>query len=418
MAIEVCGGSPVRGELTVQGSKNAVLPMMAAAVLCPETTVIRHCPDILDVHAMAGVIRSMGGRADYADGCLVIRADEVKSDVIEEEMVGEIRASILFLGSVLARCRRVKIHQPGGCSIGRRPIDIHLAAFAQMGAAAEESGEFIRCACREKLTGAKIRLPFPSVGATENVLLAAVCAEGDTEIAGAAREPEIAELCDFLNAMGARVQGGGTSRIRIRGVEQLHGVTWDLGADRIVFLTHALFVAGCGGEAYLRMKEPVPREEERVLTALGCQVRADSEGIRISQQGAPHRIPYICTRPYPGYPTDGQSLLMAVLTKARGVSTIEEGIFENRFRMARQLRKLGADVDFVSSRARITGVTKLHSGTVRADDLRSGAGLLIAASMAEGVSEVRQSRYIDRGYERMEEQMRALGLRARRRRDA
>ncbi len=408
----------MQGELTVQGSKNAVLPMMAASLLCRETTVIRHCPDILDVHGMERVIRSIGGKAAYADGSLVLRADEVKNDVIEEKTVGELRASVLFLGSMLARCRRVKIHYPGGCSIGRRPIDMHLAAFARMGAVTEESGEFIRCQCAGKLRGAEIPLPFPSVGATENILLAAVRAEGDTVIRGAAREPEIVELCGFLNAMGARVQGAGTSRIRIRGVERLHGTEWNLGADRIVFLTHAMFAAGCGGEAFLRMKEPVPAEEKRVLETLGCQLLADPEGIRIRQRSVPGRIPYICTRPYPGYPTDGQSLLMAVLTKARGVSTIEEGIFENRFRMVLQLRKLGADIDFVSSRARITGVTRLHSGTVRADDLRSGAGLLIAAAMAEGVSEIRQSRYIDRGYEKMEEQMRALGLRARRRPDA
>lgn len=412
MSIEVCGGNPVRGKVRIQGSKNAVLPMMAAALLCDEITVIENCPDISDVHAMAEVMEDIGGRVTYEDHCLTIDASALGNKSIEEKRVKEIRASVLLIGSMLARFGKVTIDYPGGCSIGSRPIDFHIKAFRKMGVVTTEEENYIRCESASALKGAAIELEFPSVGATENIVLAAVLAEGVTWIQNAAREPEIVEFCHFLRTMGAKIKGEGTEHIIIQGVSRLHGVKWQLGADRIAFLTYAMMVAGCGGEAYLETDSDTPPKEITVLSRLGCQIRLGSKGIFIRQQSRPNPIPYICTRPYPGFPTDGQSLLMAVLCKSGGVSTIEEGIFENRFRMIQKLRKMGANIDYVSNRARITGVTKLHGAAVEADDLRSGAGLLIAAGMAEGVTTVYKEHFIHRGYEKVVEQMQNLGLTA------
>lgn len=408
----VCGGNRVQGTLKIQGSKNAVLPIMAAAILCGGTTVIDHCPDITDVQAMAGVIRGTGGTAVYEDHRLTIDAGSVNTGLIEENKVKEIRASVLLLGSMLARFSQVKIHYPGGCSIGSRPINLHLQAFRQMGVVTEERDNYIYCETKSGLHGADITLEFPSVGATENILLAAVLAEGTTQIQNAAREPEIVELCHFLCAMGARIEGAGTDHIKICGVTRLHAVRWELGADRIALLTYAMMVAGCGGEAYLETGRKIPESEMEIFLKLGCELKNTEDGIWIRQEGVPRSVPFIRTEPYPGYPTDGQSLLMAVLTKSSGVSAIEEGIFENRFRMIRQLQKMGANIDYVSNRASIIGVTRLHGAVVEADDLRSGAGLLIAAAMADGVSEIRKDGYIHRGYEDIVKQMKRLGLKA------
>ena len=410
MAIEVCGGSHVQGILRVQGSKNAVLPMMAAAVLCQGETVITNCPDITDVHAMAEVIRGIGGRVTYKEHCLVIDGSSVSAGEMEEEKVKEIRASVLFLGSMLARFSRVRIHYPGGCLIGSRPIDFHLQGFARMGVETTEDEEYICCEAPEGLHGASIRLPFPSVGATENVILAAVRAEGTTQIIHAAREPEIVELCCFLRKMGAKITGEGTGHIEIQGVAGLHPVQWELGTDRIALLTWSMMTAGCGGELFLETDSRMSDAEQEVLAALGCRLQWENTGVRVIQQSVPRPVPYLCTKPYPGYPTDGQSLVMAALCKGSGVSIIEERIFENRFRMIHQLQKMGANIDFVSNRACITGVTRLHGADIRADDLRSGAGLLIAAAMADGTSRVSGEHYIYRGYEEIEEQMRQIGV--------
>ena len=413
MSIEVDGGRKVQGTLRIQGSKNAVLPMIAASVLCDGVTVIENCPDITDVYAMLDVIREIGGRAVYEKHRLEVDAGSVETGVIEEQKVREIRASVLLLGSLLARFERVAIDYPGGCSIGSRPIDFHIRAFEKMGAKIRSEDNILRCDTGGSLHGAEIELPFPSVGATENIILAAALAEGDTQIRNAAREPEIVELCRFLTAMGAKIEGAGSRNIGIRGVSALHGVHWRLGTDRISFLTCAMMVAGCGGEAFLEAEGEIAYMEKKILTRLGCQIGLERDGALIKQEGIPRPLSYVRTAPYPGFPTDGQSLLMAVLCKSSGVSLIEERIFENRFQMIKQLRRMGANIDYVSNRASITGVTRLHGARVVADDLRSGAGLLIAAAMADGRTELSGEHYIYRGYEDITGQMRALGLRTR-----
>ncbi len=412
MAIAVRGGKRAEGELQIQGSKNAVLPMMAAALLCEEPCVIENCPDITDVHAMAEVIRETGVAVTMEGKRLVLDPRGINSGVVRGEKAGEIRASVLLLGSLLSRFPRVCMDYPGGCSIGRRPVDFHLQAFRQMGAAIREEEKGFCCETGERLHGATVTLPFPSVGATENILLAAVKAKGTTWIENAAREPEIVELCGFLKKMGARIRGEGTSHILVRGCEKLHGTGWRLGADRIAFLTYAMMVAGCGGDCFFSLETVSPVRETGILEKIGCRVDFEGRGIRVRQDGRPRPVAHIRTGPYPGFPTDGQSLLMAALTKSSGVSLIEESVFDNRFRMVRQLRKMGANIDAVSSHACITGVTKLHGANVYADDLRSGAGLLIAGVMADGETVVTGEHFIRRGYEDVVGQMKRLSLTA------
>lgn len=394
----------------MQGSKNAVLPMMSAALLCDEQCVIENCPEITDVDAMAEVIRETGASAKRQGNNLVLNAADICSGVIEGEKAKEIRASVLLLGSLVTRFECVHMDYPGGCSIGSRPVDFHLQAFRQMGAVIREEEKGICCEIPEGLHGATIKLPFPSVGATENILLAAVKANGTTWLQNAAREPEIVELCQFLKQMGAVIEGEGTSHLLIQGNQKLHGIHWKLGADRIAFLTYAMMVAGCGGDCFFVLGDTEPAKETAVLARLGCELCLEKKGVRIIQQGRPKAIADICTAPYPGFPTDGQSLLMAVLTKSSGVSMVEESVFDNRFRMIRQLQKMGANIDCVSNHACITGVTRLHAARVEADDLRSGAGLLIAGAMADGETKITGEHFIKRGYEDVVAQMNKLSL--------
>lgn len=410
MAIAVCGGKRAEGELRIQGSKNSVLPMMAAALLGDGPCVIENCPDITDVRAMAEVIRETGATVAFEGRRVTIDGGSLHSGIIEGEKAGEIRASVLLLGALLAMAGQASMDYPGGCSIGSRPVDYHLQAFRQMGAEVFEEERGILCRSVGRLRGATIKLPFPSVGATENILLASVTAEGTTWIQNAAREPEIVELCCFLRKMGAEIEGEGTGHLLIRGKKALHGVTWTLGADRIAFLTYAMMVAGCGGDCFLSLGDTALPKETAVLAKLGCELSFENRGVRVVQKGRPKPIASICTGPYPGFPTDGQSLLMSVLTKSSGISLIEEGVFDNRFRMIYQLHKMGANIDFVSNHACITGVTKLHGAVVTADDLRSGAGLLIAGAMADGETVVNNDHFIRRGYEDIEERMREISL--------
>lgn len=413
MAIEVCGGQRLSGETRIQGSKNAVLPLMAASLLCEGETVLRHCPQISDVQAMQEVMQGMGSRITHENHCLCMDHSSFSGCHICQEKVKDLRASILLMGSCLARFGEVTIAYPGGCSIGKRPIDFHIQAFRNMGVTIEEKEETICCRCEQELHGADIKLPFPSVGTTENIILAASRAKGVTTIRNAAREPEIVELCRFLRLAGAVIEGEGTSQISIQGQPRLHGVSWQICGDRIVFLTFVMLVAGCGGEITLWSEDLFGEKEREVWHRLGGREQVQERSVVLQKEGAIHPVRYLSTGPYPEFPTDGQSLLLPVLARAGGVSTIEEKVFENRFRMIGQLQKMGANIDYVSSMARITGVTKLHGAHVAAQDLRSGAGLLIAAAMAEGKSCIEKEEFIYRGYEDIVGRLCELGIRAR-----
>lgn len=411
MSIVVCGGKKVQGNIPIQGSKNAVLPIMAAAVLGKGKTRIQNCPDITDVHAMASAIQELGGDISWKDHVLTIDTENLNFSYIEGEKIKEIRASVLLLGSMLARFGRCRLYYPGGCSIGSRPVDLHLKALQQLGVHVKEEEETISCVAEEGMRGECITLRFPSVGATENCILASVLAKGTTCLCNAAKEPEIVELCHFLCKMGADIEGEGTDCIRIHGVKQLKPVTYRLCPDRIVIFTYAMFAAGCGGQLHLEFSPcEMPIEEVAFLHKLGCRIETTEKGVLVQSDSRPNAISYIGTGPYPGFPTDGQSLAMAVLCKSGGISTIEETIFENRFQMIHQLKKMGANIDYVSNRARIIGVTKLHGAHVRADDLRSGAGLLIAAAMAEGETVLTEEKYIYRGYDNIVSHLNEMGI--------
>lgn len=397
----------------MQGSKNAVLPLMAASLLCEGRTVIDNCPQISDVQAMQEVMQGLGSRITFEKHSLCMDHSHFERCCICQDKVRELRASILLMGSCLARFGEVTIVYPGGCSIGKRPIDFHIQAFRQMGVTIEEEGDRLCCHCEKKIHGADIILPFPSVGATENIILAAVLAKGETTIQNAAREPEVVELCCFLRQAGAHIAGEGTSRIRVKGQKKLHGIPWRVRGDRIVFLTFAMLIAGCGGEVTLLTEDLFGEKERAVWHHIGGDEEIRERAVTLHKTGAIQPIRYLNTGPYPEFPTDGQSLLLPVLTKANGVSTIEERVFENRFHMIGQLQKMGANIDSVSNRARITGVTRLHGADVMAQDLRSGAGLLIAAAMAEGTSRIKNEEYIQRGYEDIVDNLNHLGIRAR-----
>lgn len=423
MFIDVEGGSRAAGELTIQGAKNAVLPMIAAAVLCRETVVLERCPRIHDVDAMAAILREIGGNVEWDGDRLVIQARYVEPRDISCREAGEVRASILFLGSILGREREAGICLPGGCSIGARPIDFHIAALEKLGASAVQEGNYIRCVV-ERTGEDAVKLPYPSVGATENVILYSVLRAGSTEVRNAAREPEIVELCRFLRSMGARISGEGTDTIRVRGVDGLHGTTYRVKSDRIVYLTYAAMVAATGGSACFRVCGETFDRENGYLEQAGCRIRREESGsdaggadvglhrIHVSGAGGIRAIPYLRTGPYPEFPTDAQSLFLALLSKSNGESVLEESVFENRFLVASQLRNMGADIEVAGQRACIRGVTRLHGETVRATDLRSGAALLVAGVMADGRTRIDDSHLILRGYEQPAEQMRLLGLKA------
>lgn len=412
MAIFVQGRGPIGGRVKVQGSKNAVLPMIAAAALTEETIVLKKCPCIQDVFDMTETFEKMGGESSGQEDCLVLEGKKLHCPMIQCQAAERIRASVLFMGSVLARMGKVTICYPGGCSIGSRPIDLHIHAFRKMGVEITEEERVLACEAPEGVRGAEVTLAYPSVGATENILLLAVLARGTTTIRNSAREPEIVQLCGLLISMGASIQGAGSPTIIIKGVKRLHGACVTVANDRVAALTYALLTAGCGGDVFLETEPVFSICEKKLLQELGCDMQWDEAGLRVTQQGAPRKIPYICTGPYPEFPTDGQSLLMPVLCKGSGSSTIEEKVFENRFAMVSQLRKMGADIDMICNRARINGVTRLHGARVDACDLRSGAGLMIAGAMAEGKTTIYNEQYIFRGYENILNNLQKIGIEA------
>ncbi|MBP3703408.1 MAG: UDP-N-acetylglucosamine 1-carboxyvinyltransferase, partial [Lachnospiraceae bacterium] len=314
----------------------------------------------------------------------------------------------LFLGSLLGRKREARVNYPGGCSIGKRPIDYHLDAFRKMGVKVTEEDEQVSCKAR-RIKGQKIALEFPSVGATENIILAACLADGVTWITGAAREPEIVELCHFLRLAGAVIEGEGTDHIFIRGVKKLRNTEFTVCHDRIVLSTLGLLVAGTGGNVLLKTGEKKVPGDIQILSRTGCICKAMEGRVLIRQNRKPKAIYYIKTRPYPGFPTDVQSPLMAVMTKAEGDTIIDESIFENRMQTADELNKLGADITVVGNRAFIRGVKSLEGTSVRATDLRGGMALVIAGLMAEGKTKIENEEVILRGYENLPESLSGIG---------
>lgn len=413
----ISGGRPLSGQLHVHGSKNAALPIIAASLLHHGVTVIRGCPDILDVRYMIEILRSIGCEVLYEGDVLQIDASEICLENISRECVGKMRSSILLLGAALGRCRHMILDYPGGCTIGARPVDIHLKALEQMGVHIEEREGAIHCET-EGLSGARIVLPYPSVGATENLMMAGAMAEGITWIQNAAKEPEVSDLAGFLSAMGVSIYGAGTDRIGILGKCSLHDTEYKVMTDRIVAGTYLLAAAGTGGEIeLLDVAEQHIHCLLHLCEAMGCEIRMTEKGICIKSVRRLFAIEDIHTQPFPGFPTDMQSQLMAVLATARGESVIYEHIFENRFRTAGELQKMGADIQIKNNRAVIRGVRKLKGCHVSARDLRGGAALVIAGLMAEGDTIVENSIFVERGYQDICKDLTQLGAEIRHCRD-
>lgn len=410
-AIHIRGGNALFGETKIQGSKNAVLPVMAAALLIKDVCIIENCPQISDVHHMQQLLESIGCRVNRTNRTLTIDARNLSEDTMSGENVTGMRSSITLLGAMLGRMGEVTMAYPGGCVIGERPIDLHLNALRRMGVSIYER-ESCFTARVKALEGAVIRLPISSVGATENVILAAVMAKGVTVLQNAAKEPEIATLCEFLREAGAVIEGIGGSVLIIQGGHELHGICFRVPADRIVAGTYLMSVLGAGGHIFLE-DAPVAQMRSMLQAAeeIGAEIGISREGLNVIAGDNRKAIPYLKTEIYPGFPTDMQSPLMAVLSVAKGVSVIEETIFENRFHIVEQLKKMGACIEIQGKRqAVIVGVDSLLGCEVTAEELRGGAALVIAGTMALGETIVKNRHYIERGYEDICRDYRNLGV--------
>lgn len=409
------GDIPLRGEVAVQGSKNAALPLMAAAVLHRGRTVLHNCPHILDVDCMSDLLREVGCTVAREGHTLVIDAREVRSAHVRAESATRLRASVLLLGSLLGRLGEAELPYPGGCLIGRRPIDLHLALFEKMGAKTECTPFGLHLCTKQGhgggLHGSRETLSYPSVGATENAILGAVLAEGSTELRGCAREPEIEELCLFLREKGARIEGIGSGTLTIQGVKELKDSEYTLMPDRIVAGTYLLAAAGTRGHIrLLRADASHLQALLAVLREMGADVLEDLDGIEIDA-GQAARAVHLRTSPYPGFPTDLQSQVTAALCRGEGVSTVCETVFESRFLIAGELQKMGADIHLDGRCACITGKKYLSGARVRARELRGGAALVAAGLMARGKTVIEGSSFIRRGYEDICGDLEKLGAR-------
>ena len=405
----VSGGRPLRGSVRLQGSKNAVLPVIAASLLCPNETELLNCPHLSDVDAAVDILRYLGCRADHRLDTLYIDTLNPGRCDIPRELMHKMRSSVIFLGPMLARFGQAQVSVPGGCELGKRPIDLHLHALRLLGARIREEDDAIVCEA-SGLRGAEIPLSLPSVGATENAMIAACAAEGTTVIYNAAREPEIETLQEYLCALGAEVSGAGTPVIRITGFEPRKTAGIRVPADRIVAATYLCCAVCAGGEICLRGAESACLGP--VLTALekmGCAVSAGRDEIHFASCGRPGSPGAIVTRPYPGFPTDAAPLLMAACLRGRGSAVFIENIFESRFRHADEMVKLGADISQRGALAIVDGVATLRGARVVSPDLRGGAALVAAALGAEGETVIEDAGHILRGYEQLDARLRDLG---------
>ena len=403
------GGNRLEGACFVQGSKNASLPILAASIICPASTELLNVPQLRDVDAALRILRHLGCWAEQSGGEVTIDSRNLSCCSIPHSLMVEMRSSVIFMGALLARCGEARLSLPGGCQLGKRPIDLHLAALRKMGAEIEEDRGEIFCRA-EALKGAEIVLPFPSVGATENIMLAACAARGETVIHGAAREPEIAALQDYLKAMGADVRGAGTDTVTVGSLSPEKHIACRIIPDRIVASTIACAAACTGGNVELRGIDP--RQFSTVLRFLnqaGCDIISTDRSVRLRSEGELKAVGEISTAPYPGFPTDAQPVLMAALLKAKGLTRITENIFENRYRQVPELCRLGADIVTHGKIAEIWGVDCLHGTALTATDLRGGAAMIVAGLSAQGETQICDDGHISRGYERFDIRLRALG---------
>lgn len=407
----IAGGNRLSGSVTVQGAKNAVLPIMAASVLAPGETELLNVPTLRDVNTTIRILRGLGCLVEREGDAVYIDSRPMSRSEIPHSLMRELRSSVIFLGALLARCGHARLSMPGGCELGPRPIDLHLMALRALGAEIDERGGDLICSAPSGLHGAGIALPMPSVGATENAMLAACAAEGETVIMNAAREPEITELQTFLQTLGADVTGAGSATVRVRGKKlEPFRVGHRIMPDRIVSSTLLCACAAAGGDVELRAVEP--RHFSTVLHSLsecGCDIMSNSSSVRLRSGGNLKAPMPVITGSYPGFPTDAQPLMLAACLKARGTSVFVENVFQNRFRFTEELQRLGARIHTEGRVAVVTGVEVLHGAPTVATDLRGGAALMIAALSAEGETDILDSGHVERGYESFDERLAALG---------
>ena len=409
----VQGGQTLRGSVPISGAKNSVLPILAATLLNGGRNVLHNCPDLRDVRSAIQILEHLGCKVSREGDTVTVDSTVVDRWDVPHELMREMRSSVIFLGPILARCGRVRLSLPGGCDIGQRPIDLHLSALRKLGTVIREQGGDILCEASD-LQGRDIILSFPSVGATENTLLTATACSGVTRIINAAREPEIADLQEFLRKAGALVSGGGESVITVSRSTPRRDVEHTILPDRIEAATFLCAAAACGGEVTLTGAEP-----EHVGTVIqclrdaGCTVRSAGRTITLLAPKRLGSMPTVRTMPYPGFPTDSQAPLMAAACTAQGSALFIETILENRFRHAAELQRMGADIRISGRTALVTG-RQLHGARVRSTDLRGGAALVVAALAAQGESRVEDLTHIDRGYEHLAQKLTALGASIRR----
>lgn len=407
--ITIHGGRPLHGEVTVQGAKNSVLPILAATLLAGDVCRIQGCPHLSDVDSASDILRYLGCRAAWDGDDLTVDSRQLTRCDIPQTLMRRMRSSVIFLGAILARCGWAELSYPGGCELGPRPIDLHLAALRTLGADISDSGGTLRCRAA-RLRGGDIVLATPSVGATENALLAACGAEGSTVISNAAREPEIVDLARFLCAMGAEVRGAGGSTITVTPHAPLHGCTHRVIPDRIVTATYLCAAAAAGGDVTLHSADSSQLSAvTTVLHQAGCRLTATADTLHLT---APERllaVPPVRTAPYPGFPTDAQAVLMAALLRCRGATVFVENIFQSRYRHVPELVRMGADIRTEGRVAVVCGVEQLHGADTVATDLRGGAALAVAGLSAEGVTTLHGLHHIRRGYQSLVGDLAALG---------
>jgi UDP-N-acetylglucosamine 1-carboxyvinyltransferase len=414
--VRIHGGNRLGGKIPISGAKNAALPLMAASLLTADSLVLKNIPRLDDIASMRTLLEGLGtqvtGQAGGTDSAVALTSAEITDTEAPYDIVRKMRASILVLGPLLARCGKARVSLPGGCAIGNRPVDLHLKGLSEMGASVELTGGYVEATVGAggRLSGAKIAFPAVSVGATENLMMAAALADGETMLINAAREPEIIDLAECLIAMGAVIEGHGTDTIRVQGVETLHGATHAVVPDRIEIGTYAIAACITGGDLELlgARTDLLPGVFE-ILTETGATMIETERGVRVKgPDGRPHGVD-VMTEPHPGFPTDLQAQMMAYMTRAEGASMITETIFENRFMHVPELGRMGANITVHHSSALVRGVSELTGAPVMATDLRASVSLVLAGLVARGETTVGRIYHLDRGYERLVGKLRDCG---------
>lgn len=410
---EITGKCKLTGEMEVQGAKNSVLPILAASILINGESIIHNCPRLRDVDIALEILLDLGCNVTRENDTVIVDASDIKNYTINDDLMRQMRSSIMFLGPILARCKKADLTFPGGCELGPRPIDLHISALLDLGAKVIEDKGHIY-AIGEDLHGSTVHLSFPSVGATENIIMAAVYAKGQTKIINCAREPEIEDLVNFLNKAGAKIKGAGGSVIIVE-ESLLSSVEYTVMPDRIASSTYLVAAAITGGEIILKNtnKDYIIFELD-LLSRAGCNIRISENDIMLSADNRLNSIKTVKTMPYPGFPTDAAASFVALMTKAKGSTLFIENIFENRFRYVSQLVRMGADIKNYGKVAIVTGVQELYASFLSATDLRGGAAMVLAALSAEGTSVINDIHHIDRGYEDFEGNLQNLGAKIKR----